>query len=106
MELKKYVMLNNNVIYDMTNANDIKKYETVYRASALIYQFKKTSDNILDLVEVGDLVSGSQCIYASEVTRIDDKEIYTLIHCHWKNEITTIWKKQPNGDYKKYEVLN
>ena len=65
----------------------------------------RTSDNILDLVEVGDLAKGdSACVFVSEVKEIHDDEIQTLYHLYWKSEIDTIWKKQPNGDFKKYEV--
>jgi len=58
-ELKRYVLLNNNVIYDMKNDYDVKKYNMVKNASALHYQFKTTSDNILDLAEVGDCVESA-----------------------------------------------
>jgi hypothetical protein len=105
MELKRYVMLNNNVIYDMTNDYDVKKYEMVKNASALRYQLKKTSDNILDLVEVGDLVSdGTFPMYVGDKDDndfIDYTERVYMSIC----DVKYIYKLQPNGDYKKYEVV-
>ena len=101
----RYILLNNNKIYDLHDTKDVKAYDTVKGSSHDDFKVKKSSNNILDLVEVGDLVKGdTRCIFASEVTAIHDDEIEALFHTFYKVNIDTIWKRQPNGDFKKYEV--
>jgi hypothetical protein len=56
MELKRYVLLNKNVIYDTKDFDDVKKFSMDKNSSHLDYQVKATSDNILDLVEKDDWV--------------------------------------------------
>ena len=118
MKLKRYVLLENNEIYDLEKqlilgdgreeVGGYLGYELKIGSNFTTTRYGdilKTSDNILDLVEAGDLVKGdTACIFVSEVTGIYDEEIQTLYHLYWKKEIDTIYKKQPNGDYKKYEV--
>lgn len=71
----------------------------------------KTSDNILDLVEVGDLVELKNDtrmvhihnqrwldVFLSKVQEPEEDEFKI------KDNIKAIYKRQPNGDYKKYEV--
>ena len=103
MELKRYVMLNNNKVYDLTNEDDFNKYQTVKNGSHWDLQVKKRSDNILDLVEVGDLVSRNE-YNKMIITEILDEE--SLLHDVQRScySIFAIYKRQPNGDYKKYEV--
>ena len=117
MELKRYVLLENNEIFDLfiqsilgegkREGSGYMGYQLKIGSQFVTTQFGnvlKTSDNILDLVEVGDLVKGTQYIWVGEVMDINDTEIETFMHLHWKSEITDIYKKQPNGDYKRYEV--
>ena len=47
------------------------------------------------------LVRSLSCFFASEVTEDD---VTCLLHTHWKDEITAVWKRQLNNDYKYYEV--
>ena len=103
-ELKRYVLLNNNVIYDMKNDYDVKKYNMVKNASALHYQFKTTSDNILDLAEPCTLWDLDGDLYEHTLGDfvVLDK-VFSDSSMNGKN-ITAIYKRQPNGDYKRYEV--
>ena len=98
MELKRYVLLGNNWIYDMNDPKDVW-IKTSNRP------VKKTSDNILDLVEVGDLVAhrfwGETESIIQEVFRIEDI-LNPIVN---SGETKAIYKRQPNGDYKRYEVL-
>jgi|GEM_PF-3193023 len=128
MKLERYVLLDNEIIYDQES---IKEDELIYRiikriengdTENLCRKFVKSSNNILDLVEVGDLV---ECTYHKEATTgekwvetpihsiitISDKYFKRYInHLHGLSIekthkfITAIYKKQPNGDYKRYEV--
>jgi len=95
-KLKRFVLTSHNTIYEVVD----KKVLPI----GLRDNYIKTSDNILDLVEIGDLVVGQSYIYVSEVTEINNKEIGVFNYLFWKSEITAFWKKQSNGDYKKYEV--
>ena len=114
MELKKYVMLNNNKVYDLTNEDDFNKYQTVKNGSHWDLQVKKRSGNILDLVEVGDLVKPNyenRIYLVLNVSKtmleirgvkhfvVEEKGIYIVENC-----VEYFWKLQPNGDYKRYEV--
>jgi hypothetical protein len=104
------------MIYDLTNEKDVKKYDTVRNGNPTAYGVKRSSDNLLDLVEVGDLV---ECLYhkeSSDGTKWIETPIYyvnsisnTYFHLpvfsiekKHKN-IVAIWKR--NGDtLKRYEV--
>ena len=107
MELKRYVLLNNNRIYDLQNEKDIKRYDTVKNSSHVDFQVKKTSDNILDLVEGDDLLD-----LDGEIVHVfgTDEETggYVLMNTDMiiknSSNITAIYKRQANGDYKRYEV--
>ena len=101
MELKRYVMLNNNKVYDLTNEDDFNKYQTVKNGSHWDLQVKKRSGNILDLVEVGDLVETKQ----NGILEIIGENFYVRTGVNlYLIDITAIYKRQPNGDYKRYEV--
>lgn len=107
MEIKRYVLLNNNRIYDLQNEKDIKAYETVKNSSHVDFQVKNTSDNILDLIEGNDLLDLDGEIV--HVFGIDEETGgYVLMNTDMiiKNSfnIVAIYKRQTNGDYKRYEV--
>ena len=118
MELKKYALTNDNtIITDIRHCSyDDKKYEyaqsrskegVVFMRDLMVSQVKKTSDNIIDLVEVGDLVGyifwGEE--YEHIEKKIDTQHIeYELKYNDIRYKITSIYKRQPNGDYKRYEV--
>lgn len=103
MELKRYVLMNDNtIITDIRQCryND-KKYEyaqsrskegVVYFRELNVSEVKKTSDNILELVEVGDLVRTTQKLFEVQFSVLD------------YGKVIAIYKCQPNGDYKRYEV--
>lgn len=103
MFVKKYTLLHDNTI--KTNN------ESIY-----INEVKKTSDNIFDLVDVGDLVEKDNDWEILKVMRFNmDKNMVCLIHTssnieeyeineYRKKFITAIYKRQTNGDYKRYEI--
>lgn len=117
MELKRYVLLNGyNLILDSKNEKELRvvHYDDgdvlkvvvdnwYYPLEKLDY---KTSDNILDLVEVGDLVGCGRLIYT--ITDIDKWGNLTLnfedIIESGNTAIMAIYKRQTNGDYRRYEV--
>ena len=74
----------------------------------IIGKITKTSDNILDLVEVGDMVQDKydNILKVASVMHDTngDKVFYCIFDTWQEDEITTIYKLQSNGDYKKYEV--
>ena len=120
MELKRYVMDSTNTIYDLKKQSilgDGNKdgagylgYELKVGRNMRTTQYGeivKTSDNILDLVEVGDLVGyifwGEE--YEHIEKKIDTQHIeYELKYNDIRYKITSIYKRQPNGDYKRYEA--
>lgn len=66
---------------------------------------KSSTDNILDLVEVGDLVElkGNDMFYVTSINGdyfMENKDGLNRGSSH----IIAIYKHQPNGDYKRYEV--
>ena len=72
----------------------------------IIGKITKTSDNILDLVEVGDLVElkGNDMFYVTSINSdyfMNNNDGVNRGSSH----IVAIYKRQTNGDYKKYEVL-
>ena len=130
MELKRYVMDSTNTIYDLETQHilgDGHKEGSGYLGCQLKVgsnfertrygEITKTSDNILGLVEVGDLV---ECTYHHELSEGGEwieKPLYYIkgiseTHFHLPvfslekthKYITAIYKRQPNGDYKRYEV--
>lgn len=116
-KLKRFVLTSHNTIYEVVD----KKVLPI----GLRDNYIKTSDNILDLVEVGDLVeilyTGNDKYYKLEVIRYDENTLETTHmtmatksfkgFTYSKDNLNlklpfciAIYKKQPNGDYKKYEV--
>lgn len=108
MKLKRFVLLNSNMIYDLVVERDVEKFNMVKNSNALHYQVKQTSDNILDLVEVGDLAEPVYPVikYPHYIKGVTELGNYLVGHkeAFKQNEIIAIYKRQPNGDYKKYEV--
>jgi len=121
MELKRYVLTELHGIIDTTKVYDdetndykIDNEELLVRHHSTTTVFtsfgkvKKTSDNILDLVEVGDLVSHR--FWGETESIIKEIRCETDINWHVKQEvvlsgeITAIYKRQQNGDFKRYEV--
>ena len=115
MELKRYVLLKTKSIVDTQNDTnfiyELKLISVAYlkKVSEVIDDLvEKSSDNILDLVEVGDLVATER-----DVQRIENLDFETQFILHHnrnynivmnKENVIEIYKKQPNGDYKRYEV--
>lgn len=123
MELKRYVLKENGIIFDRQIA------------SFYISDIKRTSDNILDLVDSMDLVVCkinnefiknefaymviANPLFLSDLVfflangdkvwfrdnQYDDDKKYADIKRNGI-EIKAIYKRQTNGDYKRYEVEN
>jgi len=121
MELKRYVLINH-LIVDLTKEEVIGNSSAFYRTDLQkgvghvleigeryplssvnnlerkvkydggVYTISKTSDNILDLVEDGDLIRTTKKLFEVQFSMLD------------YGKIVAIYKLQPNGDYKKYEV--
>lgn len=109
MELKRYVLGIEKGIID-TKGTEYYIWERNKLCSGgggVLDIILKTSDNILDLVEVGDLTEQS---YKGQnfLQRIDDNFDLQKYEDDLKegNGIyyVSIYKLQPNGDYKRYEV--
>ena len=126
MELKKYVLFNAECNNNIAKIKDLKIYDGYYTFTDELdgvgytdnyLNIVKTSNNILDFVEVGDLI---QCQYKKQSS--DGKQwietpiyyVYGITNTHFNlpvfsilksdEHITAIYKLQPNGDYKRYEV--
>ena len=104
MELKKYVLFTDGMVYKHNHISDLYHYmsddsKCIYVDNINQDEVLKTSDNILDFVEVGDLVKVfgiPQPLYFDGMVNVDRMK---------KNKnIEFIYKLQPNGDYKRYEV--
>ena len=112
MELKRYVLDTQRCfIYDLTKEADVKKFEMISKFSThFVNGACKTSDNILDLVEKGDLVEldgKSKRNDVHMIVSVIDGDMITYDDLFiYKNknydDVTAIYKKQPNGDYKRY----
>jgi len=107
MELKKYVLFNNNEISILEELDSFYvKNNSLFLKNGRVWlgDFKKTSDNLLDLVEVGDLVAhrfwGETESIIQEVFRIEDI-LNPIVN---SGETKAIYKRQQNGDFKRYEV--
>ena len=120
MEIKKYVLLkNNNIVkfYDNNKYGFLYVEEEggiVYIKDALTSDVKLTSDNILDLLENKDLVElkggDGNDNDVHMIVNVIDGDMITLDKL-WiykerdRDTIAAIYKHQPNGDYKRYEVV-
>jgi hypothetical protein len=120
-------MFDNNKIIDTVLDDYIVTNNQLYAyhfgsAEPVVANIKKTSYNILDLVEVGDLVEIKDSVYLHRVYEQIYKGlnnqtlsfIYMTIHTTSqyllsdvnKEVITAIYKRQSNGDYKRYEIYD
>ena len=113
MELKRYVLLKTKSIVDTQNDTnfiyELKLISVAYlkKVSEVIDDLvEKSSDNILDLVEVGDLVEWKYGIAKVSLFASDNSGLICTSPHDWvePQEVMAICKKQPNGDYKRYEV--
>lgn len=118
MELKRYVLLNDyNLILDSKNEEELRvvHYDDgdvlkvvvdnwYYPLEKLDY---KTSDDILDFVEVEDLVGyrfwGEDYEHIEKMTS-EKRRIEKITYNEMWYQILAIYKRQTNGDYKRYEV--
>ena len=115
MEIERYVIDTVRCfIYDLDNPQDVKKFEMISKyATHFVNGACKTSDNILDFVEVGDgliltvdvgFLNGNnkEGLYSidEEYDLEQMRDNFSMGH----NCIIAILKRQPNGDYKRYEV--
>lgn len=125
MELKRYVLFRDEILEvikpSILETHDIISFYAYGLDDIRVCIEKKntfkTSDNILDLVEVGDLI---ECTYhheSSDNGEWIEKPLYYIkgisdIYFHLPvfslekthKYITALFKLQPNGDYKRYEV--
>jgi len=99
MELKRYVLDTQRCfIYDMQNKYDVKKFEMISKfATHFVNGACKTSDNILELRETGDLIRTWNGILIELTERLIKEALREI-------DIIHLFKRQPNGDYKRYEV--
>ena len=115
MKLKRYVLVGFQIFEVDEQANYHNGETIVFRPKYESYNITlyknepyKTSDNILDLFEVGDMVQDN-CDNVLKVTSVmhdtnGDKVFYCILDTWEEDEVTAIYKRQPNGDYKRYEV--
>ena len=118
MEIKKYVLLEDKTIQ---KCNEDKMYITgdnylAMNSGMIIDKVLKTSDNILALAEENDFIE-----YVRKNGGIDRSFIKNAVIIEHENgciqdggnihgiyedynEKMYLYKKQPNGDYKQYEV--
>ena len=122
MELKRYVQIRKEifeveeVIFNTDNYVQFKAVNENHKRTIYKGDGYKNSDNILDLVEVGDLVEIDNDWEILKVLIFSKKHnIVCMVHTssnteeyefydYRKKHITAIYKRQTNGDYKKYEV--
>lgn len=116
----KFGFLKNNVVVEFYENNKYrflcveKEGGTVNIKDALISDVKLTSDNILDLLENKDLVElkggDGNDNDVHMIVNVIDGDMITLDKL-WiykerdRDTIAAIYKRQPNGDYKRYEVV-
>ena len=103
MKLERYLLFTDGMIYKYNPESDLYHYmgndkKSFHGSLVATTQVKKTSSNILDLVEVGDLVKWGSGLIES-LNMLNLKDLY-----NYSNMVVAFYKKQPNGDYKRYEV--
>jgi len=127
MTIKNYVLLDDKRIVEICGKTKFgyeyvdSKTESgiVITRTLLEDRIVKTSNNILDLLEVGDLVG---CYYEKKssdgktwvetpiyyVNGISETHYHLPVFSIEKDDkhIKAIYKLQPNGDYKRYEVIS
>lgn len=121
-ELKRYILTNRNKIFDLSMQHILGNSSMLGgwgkgRNSYIGHRLEigeeypieneteqgfiiKTSDDILDLVEVGDLVKHNK--YG--VIEIIGDNRYTLKGFIYTSDVSEILKLQRNGDFKRYQV--
>ena len=109
--MKRYVMLEDKEIVDTRN-NPIYHIaeDTLWHNSMLQGTIIKQSDNLLDLLEVGDCVEFENKKKEAFIYHIPDKEAFNLVIDDISNStkednayVVAIWKR--NGDVmRRYEV--
>ena len=115
MELKRYVLGIEKGIIDTKGIEYYiwERNKLCSGGGGVLDIILKTSDNILDLVEVGDLVEyelSTTSTYATKIDkvvpckRIEDKYFNLQNSLVPYDKVVAIYKLQPNGDYKRYEV--
>lgn len=115
-ELKRFVLFTDKMIYEFNKHSGLYHYDNqkdvcVHGSQINLTLVEKTSDDILDLVEVGDLVefenniiyfiSNSKAInkfYCGELGWLDFNDNEDI------EDIVAIYKRKANGDYKRYEI--
>ena len=114
LELKRYVLFDTNKIIDTVLDDYIVTNNQLYAyhfgsAEPIVANIKKTSYNILDLVEVENGDAIGYRFYGSDYEHLEKQssEEYlksTLSYNKKHYVIIAIYKRQTNGDYKRYEV--
>lgn len=125
MKLERYVVLNNCILYDLVSEYDIMKFNMVKNGNPIRYGVKKTSNNKLDLVEVGDLIGIERTIHGQldneKFTGEEVKQIITLKNRSNRDgetnkriyfnggycrdcDVLSIYIREPGGNYKRYEI--
>lgn len=109
--IKRYVVLKDGTLYDLKDY-----FFKVERGKCYVFttyggftfevdEVKKTSDDILDLVEVEDLVSdGGNYPHVMEVISVCKHYFRSQGSSATRSKVIAVWKKQLNGDYKMYKV--
>lgn len=114
MELKKYVLTKDNKILEIHGKSthgytyvDYEKEGIIFTRTILEQDITKTSDNVLQLLVEGDLIKVLGTI--AEVLEVEGRLVHfksltgrTIISMH--KSVTEIYKKEPNGDFKKFKV--
>ena len=105
----RYILLNNNKIYDLHDTKDVKAYDTVKGSSHDDFKVKKTSNNILNLLEPCTLWDLSGDLFEEHLN-----DNWVFINKYFSDtdfsnrskdaKVVAIYKRQSNGDFKKYEV--
>jgi len=110
--MKRYVLLEElGKIFDLTNEKESKSFDSLKNGSKFTFKY---SDNLLDLLEVGDMVELDNEWELLKVLRFNkDSEIVCMVRtssnteeyrfCDYRSKrITAIWKR--NGDImRRYE---
>ena len=118
MEIKKYVLFNkecNNMISKISNLRlnkDNFEYTDEFNGIRFSSNYEwvvKTSDNLLDLVEVSDLVKLHRentlyIVKKSKPINIVVEDMYGEDINVRREHITLFYKLQRNGDYRKYII--
>ena len=110
-QLKRYVLLEDCTIWENDNFHVCDVNRLARPSGVIIGTIIKTSDDILELVEIGDLVEDTYGITAMVVAfgligeGGEDERTFKCCYVDVLYEdVKAIYKRQSNGDYKKYEA--